>query len=523
MMLVEGEPKKRPQVRKACVNCQKAHACCEDKRPCKRCLNMGVPEQCIDTERKKRGRKKKSEIEATINGSSQNKDGTYTEHDTPTSPATTQSSTSRRSSRARMKRFVGIERELSDGEADLLEQCEEDNSTRLTNQKKTKYEEPTEPKYDDTQQILLRTPTPILHTSPFSDNAFSRHEPAQFPSDDTFTTPSANTPDYDTIHQQLQIQVDHRHREDVRTRQQLSHHSPSHSVMQELQSASIGGNQSEFVQKLLLELQTMKQRMESHSEEIKGLKAQNQMLLEQLTLETYKHAAQTKLNFDDLAFSYAYDNAGLAMAIISVSPPGQLLSSNKAFAKLLSSMNLRNIKYAQEMFFNQNDVNSHSGQWYDCYNAYMRKIGDRQYFNSGTQEKMDEPISYMATARVSMGSGTYQDLSYNCSIICDNNKKPLYSLVCICLQVQSRQFQEPPLVPMNYNQRTSIAQGHNTFGGYSPTISQPTTNYYSQQQQMNQNTSSSMRTPPNMQIPTHSQMQRNEYTMNQNQISRYRQ
>lgn len=32
---------KRKQVRKACINCRKGHRCCEDERPCKRCVRTG--------------------------------------------------------------------------------------------------------------------------------------------------------------------------------------------------------------------------------------------------------------------------------------------------------------------------------------------------------------------------------------------------------------------------------------------------------------------------------------------------
>lgn len=40
------------------MNCQKAHACCGDERPCKRCVQLGLTD-CVDAPRKKRGRKRK--------------------------------------------------------------------------------------------------------------------------------------------------------------------------------------------------------------------------------------------------------------------------------------------------------------------------------------------------------------------------------------------------------------------------------------------------------------------------------
>ncbi|KAF0978403.1 hypothetical protein FDP41_002223 [Naegleria fowleri] len=51
---------KRPRrvAKLACVSCRKAHACCEDKRPCSRCIAHGL--ECQDQVGKKRGRKKKS-------------------------------------------------------------------------------------------------------------------------------------------------------------------------------------------------------------------------------------------------------------------------------------------------------------------------------------------------------------------------------------------------------------------------------------------------------------------------------
>jgi len=47
------------KTRKACFNCKNAHACCNDERPCSRCVKLGMGKICFDTEGKKRGRKPK--------------------------------------------------------------------------------------------------------------------------------------------------------------------------------------------------------------------------------------------------------------------------------------------------------------------------------------------------------------------------------------------------------------------------------------------------------------------------------
>ncbi|KAJ3754974.1 hypothetical protein EV360DRAFT_86335 [Lentinula raphanica] len=47
---------KRRQVKNACTNCQKACKKCDDARPCLRCINYGIPTECVDSQRK--GRKK---------------------------------------------------------------------------------------------------------------------------------------------------------------------------------------------------------------------------------------------------------------------------------------------------------------------------------------------------------------------------------------------------------------------------------------------------------------------------------
>eukprot|EP01119_Soliformovum_irregulare_P000452 TRINITY_DN10312_c0_g1_i1.p1 TRINITY_DN10312_c0_g1~~TRINITY_DN10312_c0_g1_i1.p1 ORF type:complete len:197 (-),score=41.25 TRINITY_DN10312_c0_g1_i1:186-776(-) len=50
---------KKTRIKKACINCQRAHLSCENDRPCKRCIERET--ECIDRESKKRGRKKKEE------------------------------------------------------------------------------------------------------------------------------------------------------------------------------------------------------------------------------------------------------------------------------------------------------------------------------------------------------------------------------------------------------------------------------------------------------------------------------
>lgn len=58
-----GMQKKRRAIsRKACDNCRKAHSCCSEPRPCKRCVGLEL--ECIDTPSKKRGRKRKYNLDA---------------------------------------------------------------------------------------------------------------------------------------------------------------------------------------------------------------------------------------------------------------------------------------------------------------------------------------------------------------------------------------------------------------------------------------------------------------------------
>lgn len=50
---------KRKAVQRACQNCKNAHTCCEEQRPCSRCIKLGIESTCFDALPKKRGRKKK--------------------------------------------------------------------------------------------------------------------------------------------------------------------------------------------------------------------------------------------------------------------------------------------------------------------------------------------------------------------------------------------------------------------------------------------------------------------------------
>lgn len=46
----EKKRKKRKQVKRACQTCRKAHASCDDERPCRRCIQLGMADQCIDSD-----------------------------------------------------------------------------------------------------------------------------------------------------------------------------------------------------------------------------------------------------------------------------------------------------------------------------------------------------------------------------------------------------------------------------------------------------------------------------------------
>lgn len=47
-----SRPPKRKQVKRACLNCQKACKGCADTRPCPRCVVHGLADSCVDAPRK---------------------------------------------------------------------------------------------------------------------------------------------------------------------------------------------------------------------------------------------------------------------------------------------------------------------------------------------------------------------------------------------------------------------------------------------------------------------------------------
>lgn len=55
------QPKKRSKVRNACVGCKKVKTACDEERPCRRCIRLGIEDQCIDAVAR---RKPSSEDEA---------------------------------------------------------------------------------------------------------------------------------------------------------------------------------------------------------------------------------------------------------------------------------------------------------------------------------------------------------------------------------------------------------------------------------------------------------------------------
>jgi len=59
---VDESPKSKRAV-KACLQCQQSHLSCEDARPCMRCVHKNMAESCVDGNQKKRGRKRKNDIE----------------------------------------------------------------------------------------------------------------------------------------------------------------------------------------------------------------------------------------------------------------------------------------------------------------------------------------------------------------------------------------------------------------------------------------------------------------------------
>ncbi|PWN32527.1 uncharacterized protein FA14DRAFT_157237 [Meira miltonrushii] len=51
----------------ACLNCKKAHLACDVNRPCRRCINLGKTDTCIDVRHKKRGRPRLRDREHSAN------------------------------------------------------------------------------------------------------------------------------------------------------------------------------------------------------------------------------------------------------------------------------------------------------------------------------------------------------------------------------------------------------------------------------------------------------------------------
>lgn len=84
---------KRVQVSKACTNCRKAHSGCDNDRPCRRCVQHGLENSCIDVPRKKRTPKQAKEVTITeISSHSSNSSSDLSEKSAPntnTSPKQT--------------------------------------------------------------------------------------------------------------------------------------------------------------------------------------------------------------------------------------------------------------------------------------------------------------------------------------------------------------------------------------------------------------------------------------------------
>jgi len=49
----------RACVSRACIRCKAAKKCCDEQRPCQRCVRMGLGDQCYDAKHMKPGRKPK--------------------------------------------------------------------------------------------------------------------------------------------------------------------------------------------------------------------------------------------------------------------------------------------------------------------------------------------------------------------------------------------------------------------------------------------------------------------------------
>jgi len=69
---------KRRQVKKACQHCHNAHTACDEQRPCKRCLQYGLEESCVDIERKTRKKVKSESNEPSPTKQQEQSDLTYT-------------------------------------------------------------------------------------------------------------------------------------------------------------------------------------------------------------------------------------------------------------------------------------------------------------------------------------------------------------------------------------------------------------------------------------------------------------
>lgn len=73
----DGQKKRRPQVKLACMNCRRQHAGCTDIRPCERCTRLGLADTCEDMPRKKRSKKKDQlRLEEELDAEDFNDDGT---------------------------------------------------------------------------------------------------------------------------------------------------------------------------------------------------------------------------------------------------------------------------------------------------------------------------------------------------------------------------------------------------------------------------------------------------------------
>eukprot|EP01080_Neovahlkampfia_damariscottae_P002446 gene2446-3156_t len=57
---VNNNSKKKERVSSACSNCRRNHTCCDENRPCSRCIKLGKQDTCVDVVSKKRGPKPKT-------------------------------------------------------------------------------------------------------------------------------------------------------------------------------------------------------------------------------------------------------------------------------------------------------------------------------------------------------------------------------------------------------------------------------------------------------------------------------